>query len=133
MGSEFAYEDLGSGEVNKYRYKYLRDERCGNGWTCHVIERIPAYGNSGYSRQISWLDTRFYRPARVVFYDRRGSVLKTLTSSGFRNYLGRYWRPSTMRMVNHQTNKTTTLQWSNYRFRTGLSAVDFNKNSLSNL
>ena len=37
MGSEFAYEDLGSQEVEKYRYRYLRDEPCGDGWQCWVI------------------------------------------------------------------------------------------------
>jgi len=29
MGSEFAYEDISSQEVEKYTYKYLRDEPCG--------------------------------------------------------------------------------------------------------
>jgi len=29
MGSEFAYEDLSSQEIEKYTYKYLRDEACG--------------------------------------------------------------------------------------------------------
>ncbi|MGB1091371.1 MAG: outer membrane lipoprotein-sorting protein, partial [Oceanobacter sp.] len=29
MGSEFAYEDLSSFEVEKYTYKYLQDEACG--------------------------------------------------------------------------------------------------------
>lgn len=133
MGSEFSYEDLGSGEVNKYSYNFLRVEPCGNGWKCNVMERFPRYGNSGYSRQVIWLDTRFYRPTKVIYYDRNGSILKTLSTSGFRNYLGRYWRPSIMRMVNHQSNRVTTLRWANYRFRTGLSTVDFNKNALADL
>jgi hypothetical protein len=40
MGSEFAYEDLSSQEVEKYTYKYLRDETC-EGMDCFVIERVP--------------------------------------------------------------------------------------------
>ncbi len=40
MGSEFAFEDLGSQEVEKYSYKYLRNEACGE-WECYVIERYP--------------------------------------------------------------------------------------------
>ncbi len=130
MGSEFAFEDLGSQEVEKYHYKYLREEPCGKGWKCHVIERTPAYKYSGYSKQHVWLDSKEYRPVKVVFYDRKGSKLKTLTSSGFKQYLGRYWRPATMNMVNHQTGKSTILQWKNYKFRTGLSNRDFNKNAL---
>ncbi len=130
MGSEFAFEDLGSQEVEKYHYKYLREEPCANGWKCHVVERTPAYKFSGYSKQVVWLDTKEYRPLKVMFYDRKNTLLKTLVSNGFRQYLGRYWRPATMNMQNVQTGKSTVLQWSNYKFRTGLTTRDFNKNAL---
>jgi len=131
MGSEFAFEDLGSQEVNKYNYNYLREEACGQGWKCHVIERIPAYKHSGYTKQITWIDTKEYRPVKVMFYDRKKALLKTLTSTGFKQYIGKYWRPSLMSMVNHQTGKSTTLQWNNYKFNNGLSKRDFNKKSLA--
>lgn len=131
MGSEFAFEDLSSQEVEKYTYKYLREEACGQGWKCHVTERTPAYKYSGYSKQITWLDTKELRPVKVAFYDRKNSLLKTLQATGFKQYLGKYWRPSMMSMVNHQTGKSTTLQWSNYKFKTGLSSRDFNKKSLA--
>ena len=131
MGSEFAFEDLGSQEVEKFTYKYLREEPCGQGMKCHVIERVPAYKYSGYSKQVSWLDTKEYRPIKVMFYDRKNALLKTLQSTGFKQYLGKFWRPATMSMVNHQTGKSTILQWSNYKFKTGLSSRDFNKKSLA--
>jgi len=130
MGSEFAFEDLGSQEVEKYHHKFLREEPCANSWTCYVIQRTPAYQYSGYTKQIVWLDKQAYRPIKIDFYDRKDSHLKTLTSSGYREYIGHYWRPSTMQMQNHQTGKSTTLQWTDYRFKTGLTARDFNKNTL---
>ncbi len=130
MGSEFAFEDLASQEVEKYSYNFLREEPCGSGWTCHVIERKPAYKFSGYSRQIVWLDTKEYRAVKVEFYDRKNSKLKTLTSTGYKMYIDHYWRPSSMSMQNHQTGKGTTLTWSNYKFRNGLTTRDFNKNTL---
>ena len=40
MGSEFAYEDLSSQEVEKYTYKYLKDEVL-DGQDMFVIERYP--------------------------------------------------------------------------------------------
>src|SRR5210317_1218852 len=70
MGSEFAYEDLSSQEVEKYTYKYLRDEACGE-LQCFVIERIPVDRYSGYTRQIVWIDQQEYRPQKIVFYDRK--------------------------------------------------------------
>ena len=131
MGSEFAFEDLGSQEVNKFKYNYLREEGCANGWKCHVIERIPAYKHSGYTKQVVWVDTKEYRPVKIMFYDRKKALLKTLQSTAYKQYLGKFWRPSLMSMINHQTGKSTTLQWTNYKFKTGLSTRDFNKKSLA--
>lgn len=38
-----------------------------------------------------------------------------------------------MFMQNHQTGKSTKLEWSNYKFRTGLTSAEFNKNALVRL
>ncbi len=130
MGSEFAYEDLSSQEVEKYSYKYLRDENY-NDLDCFVVERYPRDKDSGYTRQVVWLDKQEYRPQKIVFYDRKNSLLKTLTYSGYRQYLDKFWRADEMYMENHQTGKSTRLVWSDYRFKTGLEERDFNRNSLS--
>jgi len=129
MGSEFAYEDIASQEIEKYTYKYLRDETL-NGIDCFVMERYPAYEHSGYTRQVVWINKAEYRPEKVVFYDRKNSLLKTLTYDGYQQYLDKFWRADQMNMENHQTGKSTTLTWSDYQFRTGLEDRDFNKNSL---
>ncbi len=129
MGSEFAYEDLGSQEVEKYSYKYLRDENY-NGMDCFVIERDPVDKYSGYTRQVVWIDKQEYRPLKIEFYDRKNALLKTLTNTGYKKYLENHWRPDEMYMENHQTGKTTRIIWSNYRFRTGLSDSDFEVNDL---
>lgn len=129
MGSTFAFEDLGSQEVEKYTYKYLRDEPCGE-LSCYVIERYPAYKFSGYTRQIAWIDTMGYRLVKAEFYDRKKSLLKTLTAGDFQQYLGHYWRPGTMDMVNHQTGKSTLLEWQEYEFKTGLTERDFRSQTL---
>lgn len=131
MGSEFAFEDLGSQEIEKFKYKYLKEEACGQGWKCHVVERTPAYKYSGYTKQVTWIDTKEYRPVKTMFYDRKKSLLKTLNATGFKQYLGKFWRPSRMQMQNHQTGKSTTLDWTNYKFKTGLTKRDFNKKSLA--
>ncbi len=132
MGSEFAFEDIGSQEVEKYSYQWLRDEACGE-WQCHVLERTPAYEFSGYSRQIVWLDTQAYRMLKVEFYDRKNELLKVLEASGYQQYLDHYWRPGIMQMDNKQNGKATTLEWTNYQFKTGLSDRDFNPQSLKRL
>ena len=129
MGSEFAYEDLASQEVDKFSYKYLRDEKL-NGVDCFVIERYPAYEHSGYTRQLAWVNQAEYRAEKIIFYDRKNTLLKTLTYSDYHQYLDKYWRPDTMEMINHQTEKKTILKWRDYHFKTGLDEGDFSKNSL---
>ena len=129
MGSEFAYEDVTSQEVEKYSYKWIRDEEY-KGEKCFVFERYPVYKNSGYTRQVVWLDQKDYKILRIEFYDRKNAPLKTLIQTDFKQYLGKYWYPGKMFMENHQTGKSTLLTWSDYKFRTGLSDKNFNKNSL---
>ncbi|MEQ8234739.1 MAG: outer membrane lipoprotein-sorting protein [Gammaproteobacteria bacterium] len=129
VGSEFAYEDLTSQEVEKYSYKWLRDETL-DGREAFVIEAYPAYENSGYTRQVVWLDKEMYRPIRIDYYDRKDALLKTLEAGDWNRYLDRYWRPGRMNMVNHQTGKSTELLWDNYQFKTGLSDRDFDQATL---
>jgi len=129
MGSEFAFEDLSSQEVEKYSYEWLRDETL-DGRECFVVERIPAYRHSGYTRQVAWIDKEHYRPRRVEFYDRKNAHLKTLTIHGYEQYLGHYWRARRMEMVNHLTGKHTTLTWSGYQFDNGFTGRDFDRNTL---
>lgn len=129
MGSEFSYEDIGSQEVEKYKYKYLRDDTL-EGKLCFVIERYPVSPHSGYTREVVWIDQDQYRALKVEYYDRKQSLLKTLTWSGYRQYLGKYWRADEMFMQNHQNGKSTRLTWSNYKFRVGLKDADFNEASL---
>ena len=132
MGSTFAFEDLGSQEVEKYNYKFLREEACGD-WQCYVIERQPAYKHSGYTRQVVWLDKAAYRVVKSEYYDRKKALLKTLTASDFQQFIGHYWRPGMMDMVNHQSGKSTRLEWKNYAFQTGLSDADFRSQALKRL
>jgi len=129
MGSEFAFEDLSSQEVEKYTYKHLRDEACAD-MQCFVVERIPTDKYSGYTKQIAWIDQAEYRVIKIEFYDRKKTLLKTLDFEGYQQYLGQYWRPDLMKMQNHQTGKSTDLAWSNYVFKSGLDDGDFTKNSL---
>lgn len=129
MGSEFAYEDLASQEVEKYTYRYLKDDTL-NDQAMFLIERDPVDENSGYRRQLVWMDQAEYRPQKIEFYDRKDSLLKTLVFRSYDQYLDRYWRAREMFMENHQTGKSTLLTWENYDFQVDLKDSDFTTNSL---
>jgi outer membrane lipoprotein-sorting protein len=132
VGSEFAFEDFTALELNKFDYKYLRSEACDD-LECDVLERQPRYEHSGYTRQTAWIDTENYQLRKVEFYDRRGDLLKTLSLEDYRQYEEAYWRAHVLRMVNHQTGKSTDLMYSDYRFGLGLSDSDFVKGALSRI
>ncbi len=132
VGSEFAFEDFTALELNKYEYSYLREEPCGER-VCDVVERRPRYEHSGYTKQVSWVDQVDFQIRKVEFYDRRGDLLKTLTLEDYRQYEGAYWRAQTLRMVNHQTGKSTDLIYSDYTFGAGLKDDDFVKGTLSRI
>ncbi len=129
LGSEYAFEDLTSFEVTKYKYKYLKDEDL-NGIDCFVVEFYPQYKHSGYTRQVVWIDKERYIPLKTDYYDRKNSLLKTLDQKDYKQYLGQYWRPNEMLMTNHQNGKSTVLVWENFTFRNGFSKRNFNKSTL---
>ena len=129
MGSEFAYEDLSTQEVEKYTHRYLRDEPCGD-LTCTVSERVPVGKGSGYSRQLVWHDRDELRVWKVEYYDRKNAHLKTLTLSNYERYQDRYWQAGEMAMVNHVTGKSTDMSWSDFEFGTDLDDGDFTRTGL---
>lgn len=129
MGSEFAYEDLTSPELDKYNYKLLGNDVIDE-QNCFVVEFYPRYEHSGYTRQVVWTDEKEYIPRKIEYFDRKNTLLKTLTYINYRQYQDRYWRADKMLMVNHQTGKSTQLLWSNYSFRNGLTDRDFDRNTL---
>lgn len=129
MGSEFSFEDLASFEIDKYNYKFIKEEACSMG-TCFVVEQYPTDENSGYTKRIVWIDKAEYRMLKTAFYDRKNSLLKTLSAENYEQYKDKFWRPSAMKMVNHQSKKSTDLTYNSYQFGNGLSDADFNQNTL---
>lgn len=136
LGSEFAYEDLTAQELGKYDYLWLRDEACpapDAARQCSVIERRPLYENSGYKRQIAWIDLTDYQFRKIEFYNQEDRLLKTLTLSAYQLHNNKFWRPHQLLMVNHQTGRSTKLEVTTLKFRTGLTETDFTEQAMERL
>lgn len=129
MGSEFAYEDLASQEVEKYTYEYLGEEEL-DGHLCHVISRDPVDPNSGYSWQKVWIRQDRLTQEKVEYYDRKKALLKTLRFENYQQYLNKFWRADRFEMVNHQKGKTTVLAWNDYQFENNFVDKDFHQAAL---
>lgn len=132
MGSEFAFEDISSQEIDKYSYRFVGDDEV-DGRAVFVVEAMPQYKNSGYTRVKNWIDAKEYYTVKTEFYDRKNSLLKTLIYTDHEQYLDKYWRAHNLHMDNHQNGKSTTLTWKDFKFKTGLSDADFNSKSLKRI
>lgn len=129
LGSEYAFEDLTSFEVAKFDFKYLRDELF-DGVNCFVVELVPKYEYSGYTREVIWVDQQRYIVMKVDYYDRKNTLLKTQLFKDYKQYLDQYWRAGEQLMTNYQNGKSTALLWGDYQFKQGLTDRDFDKNTL---
>ncbi|WP_242131493.1 outer membrane lipoprotein-sorting protein [Aestuariivivens marinum] len=126
VGSEFAYEDLSSQEVEKYTYKFLKEEN-----NHLVVEQYPVDPKSGYTRRVvTYNKGAGYRIETIEFYDRKNALLKTLTYSDYKLYKNKFWRAAKLNMVNHQSKKETLLEFLNYDFDMNLTDDDFTQNAL---
>jgi len=135
VGSEFSYEDLSAAAIEDYSYAWLAEEPCpGNeSLTCNVVERRPKDNDSGYSRIVGWEEQDSFRVFKTDFYDRKGTLLKTLVVNRQEKFKDRWWRAMDMTMTNHVTGKSTQMIWSAYDFDTPLSANDFTVRALERL
>lgn len=132
VGSEFAFEDFTAIELNKFDYEHIGVEACGE-YQCDVLQRLPRYENSGYTRQVAWVDQTDFQIRKVEFYDRRGDLLKVLEMKEFRVYENGVWRAHLLSMTNVQTHKQTDLIYGDYKFDVGLAENDFVKGRLNKL
>lgn len=126
VGSEFAYEDLSSQEVEKYTYKFLEQKG-----ELLIVEQDPVDPKSGYTRRVATYNkAKGYRLEKIDFYDRKNALLKTLTYTDYKLYKGKFWRALTLNMINHQSNKATLLKFSEYNFDSELAETDFSQQAL---
>jgi outer membrane lipoprotein-sorting protein len=128
MASEFSYEDISGNTLDKWTYKFLREETLG-GKECYVIEKAPRYKNSGYSKVTTWITKENYLGIRSEFWDRKGSLLKVQEIDGWKQY-GSAWRAAKISITNVQTNKKSVLSWSERQMKQGLDKKDFSRKVL---
>jgi outer membrane lipoprotein-sorting protein len=132
VGSEFSFEDMTAQEYKKYTYALIRNETLDEvGHT--VIERIPTYEKSGYSRQVVWVNNETKQFSRIEYFSRADELLKTLEMKEYVQFPNGAWRPLVLDMMNVQTGKSTTLKYSDYQFNLGYTELNFDKNALKNL
>ncbi|MDA9951100.1 outer membrane lipoprotein-sorting protein [Oligoflexaceae bacterium] len=129
VGSEFAFEDLVSHQLEKYSYKKVADS-VANGISCYVVEQTPKDKSSGYAKQIVWIDKSEHRLQKVHYFDKKLAHFKTLELSGYKKFKKKFWRPAKSEMTNLVSGKSTIIAWTEYKFGQNLKDRSFTKAAL---
>jgi len=129
MGSEFSYEDISSREPSKYTYSQEFSEQKLNGIDVYKYERYPKDKNSGYSKQVLYVDKNRFVVLQIEFFDKKKELLKTATYSGYKKIKNTY-RVGKMVMNNHQNYKATTLEYIEDKIHLNLDEKLFSKRYL---
>ncbi|HHI92005.1 MAG TPA: outer membrane lipoprotein-sorting protein [Gammaproteobacteria bacterium] len=128
-GSELSFEDIGTWEVKKYTYKYIKDDVL-DGKPTFIVENTPAYPYSSYKMIKEWVDQEIYHPLRLLYHDVNGRPLKEMRFYDYKKFAGKYWRPMKMVMTNLRTGAVSTIVWTDYQFGADFKASDLNPAAL---
>jgi Outer membrane lipoprotein-sorting protein len=113
QGTEFSYEDLSRIFASQFDWKFLKEDTLAIDdakLPVFHLEARPRYKATGYSKLELFINREQWRTERVIFYDRGGRLLKTLTYSHWKHFHDRRWRAALIEMQNHQTHGSTTIQ-----------------------
>jgi len=135
LGTDFSYEDIKKeGKISKedYDFKLLGEEKI-DGHNVYKIESTvkneQIADELGYSKLISYIDKGSFVARKVIFYDERKELLKTLHSTEI-TLIENIWSVHHMHMQNHQNQHTSDFYFSNIDYKSKVSDNLFTKMSL---
>ncbi|MBI2619727.1 MAG: outer membrane lipoprotein-sorting protein [Ignavibacteriales bacterium] len=101
-GSDFTNDDLvrESSLVDDYILKTLGEERVGSETAWKIELQPKPTAPVVWGRIVHWIRKQDYLPARTEYYDEKGTLVRTMEYSDFREFDGRRI-PATWRMINN--------------------------------
>jgi outer membrane lipoprotein-sorting protein len=120
MGSDFTYEDIAQMVLDEYSFNLLGNEVV-NETNCYKIEVIPTCERrkriTAYSKMIYYVSHNNFIVHKVEYYDRHGTLFKTLTGTDIRLVPGTtdFYRAYTLTMENLRTGHRTVLRYSDFK------------------
>lgn len=118
MGSDFTHADLAGRQVGQDSHEIIAKHG-----KITRIRSIPHDDEDIYGRIESDILSAIHVPRRVVFYDRQGKKLKTLTNQELRKINGMYV-VMRARMDNHRTGGHTKMEKENVNVEREISLQD---------
>ena len=117
QGTEFTYEDLANLDYKEYEWRFIAEADLQRGKAkvpVYKLEAKPTYKDTGYSRLIVSFHRDWWRQERIEYFDKAGKKLKTRDTLKWQLVHGRFSRPRLLMMSNHQTGKSTEIEFASY-------------------
>lgn len=130
MGSELAFEDLGSNKLTKFTYQYV-GIKVRNGQEHHVVLLFPVSKYSGYHHIESWIDKEKMLPSYSRYFDKKNELVKILEEE-LKDF-GKFSLPSKMKVHNEKTGRETVIIWKNFNFNSHVDEKYFNANAFETM
>lgn len=117
--TDFAWEDIPNQPyLERFDPKYIGTE--GNSF---ILELTPKSDKSNYSKIVVYIDKTNYFPARMDYYDKKGSKEKEGTYTYSK--VGQYWNASEVTMTDLKKNTSTRITMKDVKFDVGISDEEF--------
>lgn len=129
MASEFSYEDISSQNYKNYTYKGVAKLTSKDEKEYYQITRIPKDKNSGYSKQIVYVDTKSFLASFGEYYDKQNRLLKKVQFLEYQDING-IQRIKKMNMINVQNGKSSMLIWDEDKIGQSVKKKEFSKRAL---
>jgi len=129
MASEFSYEDISSQNYKNYTYIGDALEVEIDSKNYFQIFRIPKAENSGYSKQILYVEKKTFLIRFGEYYDRQNRMIKKIEFLEYLNIDGIY-RIKKIKMTNLQNSKSSMLIWDEDNIKQKLGNREFSKRAL---
>ena len=135
VGTDFSYGDVIGHKPDNWNHKILKEEEIDDK-NCWVIESTPkneeTKENSGYSKQISWIDKESFVSIKGESYDTSGELLKKFKAKDIKKVDDKNskWQPMYLEAENVQSNHKTIIEFKNYKVNVGVSDDLFTTRSL---
>lgn len=125
MGSDFTYDDLGDRHPSADTHTLTGSETI-DGDPCWVVESVPKNPTDLYSRTVTWVSKEKSVGLKQDYYDKRGTLLKTLRVSSV-EFVSGVWIIKKTEMRNVQKGTSTRMEFTDVRINTGITDSSFSE------
>jgi len=129
MGSDFTYDDLGDRHPSEDTHVLIGSETV-DGEACWVVESVPKDPKDFYSKTTTWISKTKPLGVKRDYYDKRGTLLKTLRIAEAERIAG-VWVIAKTEMRNVQKKTSTRMEFSDIAVDAGIGEDAFTERAMT--